>query len=176
MCCAAGSAWSFAGISPRACSVFAASFFLRWPSMAGKPQSPARSPCEGRFLRAILPFFDSRKIVSLSVRRLLGGVLWGNSACRLASLARHRRSSGQEGQRAAPRGRQTRAPSSIKAWLKSPAFSGRRAISASSTARFVLSFKMSAGQARRRMMTRSTLPSTAGRRSPKAMEATAPAV
>ena len=93
----------------------------------------------------------------------------------IALAAQHARS-GQAAQSGAA-GRQTVAPRSISAWLKSPGRSGGisssalRAISARPAA-------LSASPAKpvSREMTRVTLPSTAAARSPKAMDAMAPAV
>jgi hypothetical protein len=63
---------------------------------------------------------------------------------------------------------QTSAPSSINAWLKSPQFLSGNNASAVSHSRPV--------RPNTRANTRSTLPSTTGARTPKAMLAMAPAV
>ena len=69
------------------------------------------------------------------------------------------------------------APRSIMAWLKSPgAPAGITASRAPRIRRLVSGFVMSPASPVRRATTRSTFPSTAGTGSPKAMEATAPAV
>ena len=74
-------------------------------------------------------------------------------------------------------GRHTVAPSSMRAWLKSPgASTGSTAWRAVRIRALVSGRAMSPPSPLMRATTRSTLPSTAGTGTPKAMEAMAPAV
>ena len=81
--------------------------------------------------------------------------------------------------RGGPLGAQTVAPSSMVAWLKmrmSAAVSGMTAWTCARTAFFTLGSAMSSWPSVSRMTRRSTLPSTAASRFPKAAEAMALAV
>jgi hypothetical protein len=91
-----------------------------------------------------------------------------------------RRADGSDGAgvaSAAPPGRQTSAPSSIRLCVKSPRpSSGYSRLSMAATFSFCEGALTGAASPVRRAVTRSTLPSTAGVASSKQMEAMAPAV
>ena len=111
-----------------------------------------------------------------STRRGFALAFTGRLSWSPRAQARHREERGHRPHRGAPPGRQTRAPSSIRAWLKSPTRWGRISSSSPSTRRFTLGSKMLSRRCSSLAVTRSTLPSTAVARFPKAMEAMAPAV
>ena len=108
--------------------------------------------------------------------RRLEGPTEGKASGRPDAKARHSRASGQEPQRGA-RGRQMRAPSSMRAWLWSPGERRfRSAAAAASTSVRAAPVRTSPGTASSRARTRATFPSTTAAGTPNAMEATAAAV
>ena len=164
-------------VRPQARSCCAACSSVSRPGTWGYSHSPARSPVSGRCRRATPSGPSSRNTVFSSRRFSFFGARTGSSRWQPCSRAAQNAAAGQLSHRGALLGRHTPAPRSISAWLKAPGAS--RGIAASIHCRNCRRFfwsRISSRQPPTRAATRSTLPSTAGTGSPKAMDKMAPAV
>jgi len=149
----------------------------------GSSHSPPNNPCGGRRTRTISPRASIQTRVRASTgrsRAALRAATTGSSSCRPVRAAVQCVASGQTRQRGDV-GVHTVAPSSIRPWLRSPgaAASGSAVIRSPACAHSAFcpaDDLMSCSTANTRPRTRATLPSTSGARSPKAIDAIAPAV
>ena len=126
---------------------------------------------------AILSWYSSNNTVFSSIFLFFFGVFTGSFSVSPWLLAAQTVKNGHWLHKGAPPGIQIMAPVSMSAWLKSPALPGcMTSDTRASIFFFVDCFKISSKLPVTRDSTLSTLPSTAGTGSSKAMEAMAPAV
>ena len=136
---------------------------VRTPGAAGSSHRPASKPFSGRFCKATRPWWEnSKNRVRSSCLRGLALAFTGSSWATPWAAARHTGWRGHPKHRGAPPGKHTKAPSSIRDWLKSLTRWGSAWRSSSSVRRLTLASKILSYRHSTREMTRSTLPSTAG--------------
>lgn len=148
-------------------------------SPLGNSHRPPKRPLSRRLATRSLPLRSTRTATSsmsgksTAARR---GGMTGKRATRFSLLAIQCDATGQARQLGL-RGVHTRAPSSMRPWLKADgSAAGTSSVARAHSRRCAVALRMGSSIPSRRASTRATLPSTRGARRPNAIDAMAPAV